>query len=39
LEDVCLQCIITPKPKILIALFKEEDEKLIVRRKKIDFDK
>ena len=29
----------TPKPKILISLFKEEDEKLIVRRKKIDFDK
>jgi len=27
-----------PKPKILIALFKEENEKLIVRRKKIDFD-
>jgi len=29
----------TPKPKILIALFKEEDEKLSVRRQKIDFDK
>jgi len=28
----------TPKPKILIALLKEKDEKLIVRRKKIDFD-
>jgi len=28
----------TPKPKILIALFKEEEEKLIVRRRKIDFD-
>jgi len=28
----------TPKPKILIALFKEEDEKLSVRGQKIDFD-
>jgi len=38
LEDVCLQCIKTPKPKILIALFEEEDEKLSFGRQKLDFD-
>jgi len=35
---MCFKCIKTPKPKILIALFKEEDEKLSVGRQKNDFD-